>query len=325
MNGIAEKDILVLTNLRKHFPLKGTDRSIHAVEDVSLTLERGQTLSIVGESGCGKSTLARAAVRLHKPTGGAVHFRGKNITDMGQKDLRPLRKHMQFVFQDPFASLNPRRSVAKTIMEPLAIHKQGTPAQRRRRLGELLETVGLSPEAAGRYPHEFSGGQRQRIGIARAMALEPELVVLDEPVSALDVSIQSQILNLLVELREKLSLSYLFISHDLAVVKHISDRVAVMYLGRIVETADVDELYSNPLHPYTQALLESIPRVNAHNRAVRHALKGDVPDPSDPPPGCPFHPRCPQAVAACSRERPLETDVSREGGPLHLVSCLLHG
>ncbi len=320
-----DNELLVVTNLEKHFPIKGSDRVVHAVDNVSLDLRQGQTLSIVGESGCGKSTLARVCIRLLEPTAGTVHFLGRNLSALDQRELRAARREMQLVFQDPYASLNPRRTVAQTVMEPLAIHGVGgSKAERRERMLKLLSTVGLKPETATRYPHEFSGGQRQRIGIARAIALEPKLVVLDEPVSALDVSIQSQILNLLVELREKLHLSYLFISHDLAVVKHISDRVAVMYLGQIMESTRADALFAKPLHPYTQALLEAIPRARVGVEKHRTRLFGDVPDPSRPPAGCRFHPRCPKAMDICSREEPGERNLGPQGGPRHYVKCHLY-
>ncbi|BDQ35028.1 ABC transporter ATP-binding protein [Pseudodesulfovibrio portus] len=319
----TKEELLVTTNLVKHFPLKGTDRVVHAVDGVNLTLNRGETLSVVGESGCGKSTLARLCIHLLEPTGGTVHVNGHDLTSLSSRELQADRRQMQLVFQDPFASLNPRRTVAQTLIEPMVIHNVGTHAERRARMQELLETVGLKPEMADRYPHEFSGGQRQRIGIARAIALRPELVVLDEPVSALDVSIQSQILNLLVELRERMALTYMFISHDLAVVKHISDRVAVMYLGQIVETAHTDGLYDRPLHPYTRALLSAIPVADMGKRARRTRLGGDIPDPSRPPEGCRFCPRCPQAMDRCKTEPPRERNLGTKNSP-HYVRCHLY-
>jgi oligopeptide/dipeptide ABC transporter ATP-binding protein len=316
------ENILTVTNLEKRFPLKGTNRFVHAVNGVSFVLHRGETLSIVGESGCGKSTLARLCIRLINPSEGSVYFENRNLMALSPKELRMWRRKMQLVFQDPYASLNPRRSVGQTIMEPFNIHKVGSRNTRYERMLSLLELVGLNRDVVDRYPHEFSGGQRQRIGIARAIALQPDLLVLDEPVSALDVSIQSQILNLLVKLREKMRLSFLFISHDLAVVKHISDRVAVMYLGQIVEIADVDQIYTNPLHPYTLALLDSIPRVQANTKHKRTPLGGDVPDPSSPPTGCPFHTRCPRAMKICAQHLPKEKSAGNASG--HYVRCHLY-
>lgn len=317
-------EILTVTDIVKHFPIAGTKKKIHAVDGVSFELYKGETLSIVGESGCGKSTLARLCIRLLEATSGSVDMQQRTLNDMNKKELRKARREMQLVFQDPFASLNPRRTVAQTLIEPLAIHAIGTAEERRKRLNELLDIVGLEPEMASRYPHEFSGGQRQRIGIARAIALEPKLVVLDEPVSALDVSIQSQILNLLVKLREEMGLSYLFISHDLAVVKHISDRVAVMYLGQIVEISHTDSLFETPLHPYTQTLLQAIPSVDIGRKKVRTRLKGDVPDPSTPPPGCRFSPRCPKAIPICFKKMPKDSNHAKEGSPRHFVKCHLY-
>lgn len=316
-------ELLATTNLVKYFPIKGSDRVVHAVDGVNLDLKRGETLSIVGESGCGKSTLARLCIQLLSPTRGEVHINGRNLSAMSAKELRVARRDMQLVFQDPFASLNPRRTVAQTLMEPMVIHGFGSKSEQTIRMLELLKTVGLEPDMAQRYPHEFSGGQRQRIGIARAIALAPQLVVLDEPVSALDVSIQSQILNLLVELREKMSLTYMFISHDLAVVKHISDRVGVMYLGQLVEVAHSEELFDRPLHPYTQALLSAIPVADVRKKSKRARLKGDVPDPSRPPSGCRFSPRCPQAMKRCFVDIPEERNISREGESRHYVRCHL--
>jgi len=315
--------ILETIDLSKHFPLKDKNKVVQALDNVSLSVPQGKTLSVVGESGCGKSTFARTAIRLIEPTSGTTYFQGIDLMSLSARELRTIRRDIQLIFQDPFASLNPRRNVGKAIMEPLTIHGIGSKEEQRDTVSELLKIVGLPAEAAQRYPHEFSGGQRQRIVIARAIALQPKLVVADEPVSALDVSIQSQILNLLVELKDRLSLSYIFISHDLAVVKHISDRVAVMYLGEVVEEAEVDDLFSAPLHPYTNALLSAIPRTrftkDAHPRIL---LKGDVPDPSDPPAGCRFHPRCPLAIKKCYEIKPLLT-IKENKGIRHLVSCHL--
>ncbi len=270
------------------------DAAVRAVTEVSLAIQRGETLGLVGESGCGKSTLGRTILRLHEPTGGTIRFENKEITKLSQRDLRPMRQHMQMIFQDPYASLNPRMSVGAAIAEPLVIHDLApTSAALETRVQELLAKVGLPASAAKRYPHEFSGGQRQRVGIARALACRPQFIVCDEPISALDVSIQAQIVNLLEDLQAAESLTYLFISHDLKVVQHICDRVAVMYLGRIVELAEAKALYRTPKHPYTQALLSAVPRIDPKARRERIILQGDVPSPLDPPKGCAFHPRCP--------------------------------
>lgn len=313
---------LHVQDLHKHFPVKGGD-PVRAVDGVSFELNRGETLSVVGESGCGKSTLARAVLRIHEPTSGNILFKGKDLCSLSRNEMRAKRKEMQFIFQDPYASLDSRWSVGRIITEPMAIHGMGTRQSRRKKLYDLLDLVGLDQSAADRYPHEFSGGQRQRIGIARAVALEPELIIADEPVSALDVSIQSQILNLLIRLKQELSLSYVFISHDLAVVKHISDRVAVMYLGGLVEQATADDLFANPLHPYTRALISAIPRIDRLKRGRRVILEGDVPDPSAPPSGCRFHPRCPERMEVCSRETPRET-VIKANSAQHRVACHLY-
>ncbi len=293
------------------------------MDGVTFDLYPGETLSIVGESGCGKSTLGRAVVRIHEPTAGEILFEGQNILNLNHKQMRTMRRKMQFIFQDPYASLDSRRNVGQTITEPLMIHRIGSKKDRQEKLEQLLDTVGLDRESAGKFPHEFSGGQRQRIGIARAIALEPDLIIADEPVSALDVSIQSQILNLLVSLRQKFNLAYIFISHNLAVVKHISDRVVVMYLGRIVEKAHSEDLFSRPLHPYTEALISAIPRINRNARNRRIILAGDVPDPSNPPPGCPFHPRCPRVMPICQEKAP---PLAERGDRIqhHQVWCHLH-
>ncbi len=295
--------LLDAAGLVKHFKTSGG--IVRAVDGVSFQLARGETLALVGESGCGKSTTARLVLRLIEPTIGAVRFEGEDITHMAAAPLRRLRRRMQIVFQDPFASLNPRMTVGATIEEPLGIHGVGDRAARRARVAELLDLVGLAPEYAGRYPHEFSGGQRQRIGIARALALEPALVVCDEPVSALDVSVQAQVVNLLRDLQARLGLSYLFIAHDLAVVKHMADRVAVMYLGRIVETGPRDDLFASPRHPYSRALLAAIPRPDPHRKLGRQVQGGDVPSPINPPPGCHFHTRCPFVIDRCRSESPM--------------------
>ena len=313
--------LLQVRDLKKHFRLKGGS-VVRAVDGLSFDLKNGETLSIVGESGCGKSTVARLIMRLHEPTAGSVIFQGEDLLSLGYAEMRARRREMQLIFQDPYASLDTRKTAGYAIREPLIIHGVENKPERIKRMYYLLETVGLDRAAAGRYPHEFSGGQRQRLGIARAIALGPKLVLADEPVSALDVSIQSQTLNLLVRLRQEFRLSYIFISHDLAVVKHISDRVAVMYLGRFVELADVDVLFDNPLHPYTISLISAIPQPRVGERPGRIILQGDVPDPSSPPPGCPFHPRCSRAMPVCSREAPSQVDVGTPSSP-HLVSCHL--
>jgi peptide/nickel transport system ATP-binding protein len=318
----AAEPLLAVEELSKHFPVKGGGW-VYALNGVSLAQRRGETIGIVGESGCGKSTLARAVLRLIEPTGGRVRFEGEDLGALPPRALRRRRRDMQIVFQDPYAALDPRVRIGATLEEPLIIHRQGGRHARREKVRELLALVGLPDDAAGRYPHEFSGGQRQRIGIARAIAADPKLLVLDEPVSALDVSIQSQILNLLVELRERLSLSYLFISHDLAVIRYISERVAVMYLGQIVELGAAATIYQNAAHPYTQALLSAIPQPDPERRRSRIVLSGDVPNPEHPPPGCPFHPRCPQAFERCRQEAPAERDVGSAGAP-QLVRCHLY-
>jgi oligopeptide/dipeptide ABC transporter ATP-binding protein len=311
--------LLEVEDLVTSFPLKGGGR-IQAVNGVSLELRRGETLAVVGESGCGKSTLARSVLRLVEPSAGRVWFAGQDVLALNRDGLRRLRRDMQLVFQDPMASLDPRFTVGRSLLEPFVVPRVGTVAERRARVGELLRTVGLDAGAASRYPHEFSGGQRQRIGIARAIALEPSLVVLDEPVSALDVSIQSQILNLLQDLKERLHLSYLFISHDLGVVHAIADRVAVMYLGRVVEQAPVDRLFSSPAHPYTQALLASVPQPDPSLRRARVVAHGEPPSPEHPPTGCAFHPRCVHVMSVCRTTMPGSSHLPGVG---HMVRCHL--
>lgn len=313
--------LLQVQHLKKHFQIEQGLFSKHlqvsAVDNVSFSIKRGETLGLVGESGCGKSTTARLILRLLESTSGNVFFEGNDILTMNYKNLRKIRARMQIVFQDPFGSLNPRMNIGSIIAEPLAIHKIARGKEKAEKVSSLLELVGLSPACQNRYPHEFSGGQRQRIGIARALATNPQLLVLDEPVSSLDVSVAAQIINLLMDLQEQLQLSYLFISHDLRMVKQISHRVAVMYLGKIVELCPVDKLYSCPLHPYTRALLSSIPSSSISNTKTRIILKGDVPSPINPPSGCRFHPRCPQAKPECREIEPVLTEVSTD----HLVAC----
>jgi peptide/nickel transport system ATP-binding protein len=294
MNGTGS--IVAIKNLRMHFPVKGgvfrrAVAACKAVDGVSLAIEPGETLGLVGESGCGKSTLGKTIARLYEPTEGRIHFEGTDLASMSRGQLRPYRREIQMIFQDPYESLNPRHTIGTIVEEPFVVQGMGTREERRQWVSDLLRKVGLNESAAQRYPFEFSGGQRQRIGIARSLALKPKLLICDEPVSALDVSIQSQVLNLLMELQREMGLSYLFISHDLAVVKHISDRIAVMYLGRIVELAPAGEIYSNPIHPYTKALISAIPVADPTHEPDRVILEGDVPSPIDPPDGCRFAPR----------------------------------
>jgi len=303
------KPLLQVTDLQMHFPVREgilmrTRKFNRAVDGVSLHINPGETLGLVGESGCGKSTLGRCVSRLYAPTAGSIQFEGEEISDLKGKALLPYRQHIQMIFQDPMESLNARHTVGEILEEPLIIHRLGDKAQRMSRVRELLDIVGLPARSATRYPFEFSGGQRQRIGIARAIALNPKLIICDEPVSALDVSIQSQILNLLNDLQQELGLAYLFIAHDLAVVKHISDRVAIMYLGNIVEYASGERIYNAPAHPYTRSLISAIPVPDPHRKAQRQVLSGDVPSPINPPSGCHFHPRCPEVMERCRSEAP---------------------
>ncbi|MEK5186466.1 dipeptide ABC transporter ATP-binding protein [Solibacillus sp. FSL R5-0691] len=306
---MAKKELLKVEGLKQYFPIKGgflgrTVNHVKAVDDISFTIYEGETVSIVGESGCGKSTTGRAILRLEEPTDGSVVFQGTDVTKISKGEMRKYRKDMQIIFQDPYASINPRQTVASVLNEAMHIQKVLPPNQRRARIEQLLETVGLRPYQADRYPHEFSGGQRQRIGIARALSVDPKLIICDEAVSALDVSIQAQVLNLLEELQNEYGLTYLFISHDLGVVRHISDRIIVMYLGKIVEIADKTSLFENPQHPYTKALLSAIPVPDPDAVKNRIVLKGDVPSPIDPPQGCRFHTRCPFATDKCRTEEP---------------------
>ncbi len=316
--------LLEVNGLKKHFPIKGgvlqrQVAAVKAVDGVSFTVRKGETLGIVGESGCGKSTTGRLLLQLIEPTEGSVRFEEKDVTSLSKKELRKLRREMQMVFQDPFASLNPRHTVERILEEPLIVHGIGKSAERKKMVRDLLETVGLSSYHAKRYPHQFSGGQRQRIGIARALMTKPKLIIADEPVSALDVSIQSQVLNLMQELQEEFDLTYIFIAHDLGVVRHISDRVGVMYLGKMVELADSEKLYKNPLHPYTQALLSAVPVPDPDYKRESIILTGDIPSPSSPPAGCAFHTRCQACMDICKTETP----EFREIEPGHYAACHL--
>lgn len=321
---MTETPLVEIRDLKKHFKVSGgflgrAPKYLHAVDGVDLTIKRGETLGLVGESGCGKSTLARTLIRLHDPTSGEIKFDGNQIADLGQKELMPFRQRMQMIFQDPYASLNGRMTVMDLISEPLEISGIGDEKSRTSRVHELLEVVGLNKDHATRFAHEFSGGQRQRIGIARAIALNPELVICDEPISALDVSIQAQVVNMLEDLQRDLGLTYLFITHDLSMVRHISDRIGVMYLGKIVELADNDALYENPKHPYTRALLASIPIADPVEARKRHPeeMQGEIPSPIDMPSGCRFRTRCPLATERCAAEEPELKELT--GG--HFAAC----
>ncbi len=323
-----EQPLLDVKNLVMHFPLtqgiifQRKVGAVQAVDGISLSVKKGETLGLVGESGCGKSTTGRAILQLYKPTSGEVNFNGRDLTKLDSGEMRKMRRHLQMVFQDPYASLNPRMTVGNIVSEPMQIHKLVPKGERTQRVQELLQTVGLNPYFANRYPHEFSGGQRQRVGIARALAANPDFIVCDEPVSALDVSIQAQVVNLLEDLQEQFGLTYLFIAHDLSVVRHISDRVAVMYLGKIVELADRNELYDDPLHPYTKALLSAVPIPDPviEKRRERIILTGDVPSPINPPSGCHFHTRCPYVMEVCKKIDPIFADQGRS----HFVACHLY-
>jgi oligopeptide/dipeptide ABC transporter ATP-binding protein len=312
------KELIQVRNLVKHFAVENSDDVVRAVDDVSFDIFAGETLGLVGESGCGKSTVGRCLLRLIEPTSGEVWFENKNILNLAKNDLRELRREMQIIFQDPYASLNPRLNILSIIGEPLKIHGIGTKSEQKERVADLLKKVGLDPKYMFRYPHEFSGGQRQRLGIARALALNPKLIIADEPVSALDVSVQAQVVNLLQDLQQELGLTYLFISHGLAVVEHISQRVAVMYLGKIVEIADSHELYENPLHPYTKALLSAIPIPDPTRKRERIVLQGDVPTPINPPSGCRFRTRCPYAIDECAKVVPELREIEKG----HFAACI---
>ena len=324
-DGTADGDLLRVEHLKMYFPitqgiiLQRQVGWVRAVDDITFTVKRGETLGLVGESGCGKSTTGRAILQLYKPTEGTVNFLGKNLTTLSGGDLRRMRREMQMIFQDPYASLNPRMTVGSIIGEPLEIHNLAKGREKQERVQELLRIVGLNPYFANRYPHEFSGGQRQRIGIARALAVQPSFIVCDEPISALDVSIQAQVINLLEELQAQFNLTYLFIAHDLSVVRHISDRVAVMYVGKIVELTTRDLLYERPLHPYTRALLSAVPIPDpaVERKRQRMILTGDVPSPVNPPSGCRFHPRCPWAQELCKQQEPPLVEVE----PNHFTAC----
>jgi oligopeptide transport system ATP-binding protein len=326
-NGAA--DLLVVEGLKKYYPVRGgvfggKIADVRAVDGVSFTVREGETLGLVGESGCGKSTLGRAITRLEDPTEGRVLFEGNDVAGASKEELFRLRRELQIIFQDPYSSLNPRMTVGEIVREPLAVHRLGTKAEQIEQVRALLETVGLGGGSVERYPHEFSGGQRQRIGIARALALAPKLVVADEPVSALDVSVQSQVLNLMVRLQRERKLTYVFISHDLSVVEHVSDTIAIMYLGRIVELGATEQIYENPAHPYTRALLAAIPVPDPRRRRPFVPVTGETPSALDPPPGCPFHPRCPFAIEECKQIVPPLEPVgdARVDGREHLAACI---
>ena len=311
-------ELVEVRNLVKHFPVENSDDVVRAVDGVSFDILAGETLGLVGESGCGKSTVGRCVLRLNEPTAGEILFEGQNLVGLPNKQMQALRREMQIIFQDPYASLNPRLSILSIVSEPLKIHGIGNKTEQREKVADLLKKVGLDPNYMFRYPHEFSGGQRQRLGIARALALNPKLIICDEPVSALDVSVQAQVVNLLQDLQAEFGLTYLFISHGLAVVEHISNRVAVMYLGKIVEIAEARELYENPLHPYTKALLSAIPVPDPKQKRERIVLKGDVPTPINPPTGCRFRTRCPWAIEDCAKVVP----ELREIAPNHFAACI---
>ncbi|MEA3230213.1 MAG: oligopeptide/dipeptide ABC transporter ATP-binding protein [Thermodesulfobacteriota bacterium] len=329
-NKLPSDTLLDVRHLKMHFPVLGgifrrPVGKVYAVDDVSFTIREGETVGLVGESGCGKTTVGRSILRLYKPTAGKVVFNEKDLSHLSRKELRDLRRDMQMIFQDPFESLNSRHTIGNIIEEPYIIHGIGTPVERKNNVKQLLHRVGMAPGAMTRFPHEFSGGQRQRIGIARAIALNPKLIICDEPVSALDVSIQSQVLNLLLDFQREMGMAYLFIAHDLAVVKHISDRIAVMYLGKIVEHADANTLYTEPAHPYTSALISAIPVPDPDYKKKKQILVGDVPSPIHPPPGCVFHTRCPYAIDDCSKVIPDLGAAPGSSDNDHRVACIRAG
>ncbi len=313
-----KQELIQVKNLVKHFPVENSDDVVQAIDDVSFDIFAGETLGLVGESGCGKSTVGRCILRLYEPTSGEIWFENKDITNLPNAEMQALRREMQIIFQDPYASLNPRLNIQSIVGEPLKIHGIGNKSERKEKVADLMRKVGLEPNYMSRYPHEFSGGQRQRIGIARALALNPKLIIADEPVSALDVSVQAQVVNLLQDLQSEFGLTYLFISHGLAVVEHISQRVAVMYLGKIVEIAESRELYENPLHPYTKALLSAIPVPDPKHKRDRIVLHGDVPAPINPPSGCRFRTRCPLAIDDCAKEVPELREIKKD----HFAACI---
>ena len=330
MNDNGDSPLLIVDDLKKHYPIRGgiwgaKIGDVRAVDGVSFSVTKGETLGLVGESGCGKSTLGRALTRLEDPTGGRVLFEGKDLAHASPDELFVLRRDIQSIFQDPYSSLNPRMTIGEIVREPLVVHGIGTKPEQLEKVRDLLETVGLTGEMLGRYPHEFSGGQRQRIGVARALALDPKLVIADEPVSALDVSVQSQVLNLMLRLQRERELAYVFISHDLSVVEYVSDTIAIMYLGRIVEKGPVDRIFEHPAHPYTRALLQAIPNPDPRERRDRGPVQGEAPSPVSPPPGCAFHPRCPFVVDDCRAALPALEPVdpasgAGEGG--HVAACI---
>ena len=340
VSGNGADPILVVDGLKKYYPVRGgvlggKIGEVRAVDGVSFSARRGETLGLVGESGCGKSTLGRALNRLEKPTDGTVLFEGKDIAHASGKELLRFRRDIQMIFQDPYSSLNPRMTIGEIVREPLLVHRVGTKAEQVEKVRDLLEIVGLARDTLERYPHEFSGGQRQRVGLARALTLEPKLVIADEPVSALDVSVQSQVLNLMVRLQRERNLTYIFISHDLSVVEYISDAIAIMYLGKIVEVGPVESIFERPAHPYTRALIEAIPVPDPRQRHEAVPLEGEAPSPISPPSGCPFHPRCPFAIVECSETIPVLEEVGagrdagspagKDGGREHLAACIRKG
>lgn len=324
---LGQGQILRIEDLRKFYPVRGGVFSrklgdVQAVHDVCLEVEKGETLGLVGESGCGKSTLGRTVMRLEEPTAGRVYFEGKNLASASAAELFELRREIQMIFQDPYSSLNPRMTVGEIVREPLDVHKLGSKAQRIEQVGKLLDAVGLKPEVRDRYPHEFSGGQRQRVGIARALALGPKLIIADEPVSALDVSVQAQVINLMVRLQERFDLTYVFISHDLSVVEYISDRIAIMYLGRIVEQGRKVTIFEHPKHPYTRALIAAAPVADPEVRRAHVPIRGETPSPINPPAGCAFHPRCSEARPECRETIPRLESVGTRGDARHVAACL---